>query len=61
LENIKILRINDDGRSFTLEVAGEMDGLIKTLAQFPVRDLAIHRPSLEELFLKYYKDEQGED
>jgi ABC-2 type transport system ATP-binding protein len=61
LANIKILRINNDGRSFTLEVAGEMDGLIKTLAQFPVRDLAIHRPSLEEVFLKYYKDDQGEE
>lgn len=61
LANIKILRINDDGRSFTLEVSGEMDGLIKTLAQFPVRDLAIHRPSLEEVFLKYYKDDQGKE
>jgi ABC-2 type transport system ATP-binding protein len=61
LANIKIMRINDDGRSYTLEVAGEMDGLIKTLAQFPVRDLAIHRPSLEEVFLKYYKDDPGEE
>ncbi len=60
LGNINILRINDDRRSFTLEVAGEMDGLIKTLAQYPVRDLAIHRPSLEEVFLKYYKDEEGQ-
>jgi len=55
------LRINDEQRSYTLEVAGEMDGLIKTLAQFPVRDLEIHRPSLEEVFLKYYKDDQGEE
>ena len=60
LGNINILRINDDRRSFTLEVAGEMDGLIKTLAQYPVRDIAIHRPSLEEVFLKYYKDEEGQ-
>lgn len=60
LGNIKILRINDDHRSYTLEVAGKMDGLIKTLAEHPVRDLAIHRPSLEEVFLKYYKDEDGE-
>ena len=60
LGNINILRINDDRRSFTLEVAGEMDGLIKTLAQYPVRDLAINRPSLEEVFLKYYKDEEGQ-
>jgi ABC-2 type transport system ATP-binding protein len=57
LANIKVLRMNDDHQSYTLEVAGEMDGLIKTLAQYPVRDLAIHRPSLEEVFMKYYQDE----
>ncbi|MFU8827624.1 MAG: ABC transporter ATP-binding protein [Brevefilum sp.] len=60
LQNVHILRINDDHRSYTIEVSGEMDGLIKTLAEHQVRDLAIHRPSLEELFLKYYKDEEGE-
>ena len=60
LSNIKVLRINDDHRSYTLEVAGEMDSFIKTLADYPVRDLAIHRPSLEEVFLKYYKDDTGE-
>ena len=61
LENIKVLRMNDDHHAYTLEVAGEMDGLIKTLAQYPVRDLAIHRPSLEEVFMKYYKDEGQEE
>ena len=61
LENIKVLRMNDDQHTYTFEVAGEMDGLIKTLAQFSVTDLAIHRPSLEEVFIKYYKDEGQED
>ncbi len=61
LENIKVLRMNDDQHTYTLEVAGEMDALIKTLAKYPVRDLAIHRPSLEEVFMKYYKDEEQED
>jgi ABC-2 type transport system ATP-binding protein len=60
LENLKILRVNDDRRLYTFEVAGEMDGFIKTLANFPVRDLSIHRPSLEEVFLKYYKDGEEE-
>lgn len=60
LENLKVLRINDDQRSYTLEVAGEMDGFIKTLAEFPVRELSIHRPSLEEVFLKYYQDDARE-
>jgi ABC-2 type transport system ATP-binding protein len=60
LANIKILRVNEGQHAYTFEVAGEMDGLIKTLAKFTVSDLAIHRPSLEEVFLKYYKDDDGE-
>jgi len=59
LSNINILRVNDNNRSYILEVQGEMDGLIKTLSNFPVSDLAIHRPSLEEVFLKYYKEEEA--
>lgn len=60
LSNVKVLRINNDHQSYTVEVQGEMDQFIKTLAGFPVRDLSIHRPSLEEVFLKYYKDENVE-
>lgn len=60
LPNITVLRVNDNLHSYTLEVTGEMDSLIKTLGDYSVRDLAIHRPSLEEVFLKYYKDENEE-
>lgn len=41
-----------------LQVEGEMDGLIKALAAFPVSDFEIERPSLEEIFLKYYKGQE---
>jgi len=61
LSNIKVLRINNEHQSYTLEVEGEMDGFIKKLAEFPVRELSIHRPSLEEIFLKYYKDDGKKD
>jgi ABC-2 type transport system ATP-binding protein len=44
-----------DGTDVTLQVAGEVDGLIKALAAFPVSDFDIHRPSLEEIFLAYYE------
>ena len=44
----------------TLQVAGEMDPLIKTLATFPVSDLETERPSLEEVFLTYYDARTGE-
>ncbi len=42
-----------------LQVEGEMDGLIKALAAFPVSDFEMERPSLEEIFLKYYKGQEG--
>jgi len=44
----------DDGMSVTLQVEGEMDALIKTLAAYPVVSLETERPSLEETFLAYY-------
>jgi hypothetical protein len=40
-------------------VAGEVDGLIKALAAFPVSDFETHRPSLEEIFLTYYEIDQA--
>ena len=50
----------DDGRSVLLQVEGEMDGLITALAAFPVSDFETERPSLEEIFLAYYEDDQKE-
>jgi ABC-2 type transport system ATP-binding protein len=50
----------DDGTSVLLQVEGEMDGLIKALAGFPVSDFETERPSLEEIFLAYYEDDQKE-
>lgn len=60
LENVAVIRVNDGQRAYTLEIRGEMDGFIKKLAAYPVRDLAIHRPSLEEVFLNYYRDDEEE-
>ena len=51
----------DDGTSVLLQVEGEMNGLIKALAAFPVSDFETERPSLEEIFLTYYEDDQKED
>lgn len=49
-----------NGTLVTLQVEGEMDGLIKTLAAFPVSDFDIERPSLEEIFLAYYETDEKE-
>jgi len=49
-----------DQTSLLLQVKGDMDQLIKTLAKYPVADFETHRPSLEEIFLAYYKNDQEE-
>ncbi len=46
-----------DGTSVLLNVAGEMDQLIKTLAAYPVIEVDTERPSLEEIFLAYYAEQ----
>jgi ABC-2 type transport system ATP-binding protein len=55
LQGVKIL-LTEDGASLTLQVEGEMDALIKSLASFPVSTIETERPSLEEIFLAYYKE-----
>lgn len=45
-----------NGRSITLEIEGDMEGLIKALSDLPVRDLETSKPSLEELFLRHYRE-----
>jgi len=46
----------DNATGVRLQVEGEVDSLIKALAQFPVSDFETERPSLEEAFLAYYDD-----
>jgi len=50
-----------DGSSVNLQVEGEMDKLIKALAAFPVADLEIDHPSLEEIFMAYYESDEKEE
>lgn len=47
----------DDERNILLQVEGEMDDLIKALANFPIVSVETERPSLEEIFLAYYEKE----
>jgi ABC-2 type transport system ATP-binding protein len=55
LPGVKLLGRDDRG-GVLLQVTGDMDGLIKALAAFPIRDFETERPSLEEVFLAYYND-----
>lgn len=61
LERIKGVRVleRSGGTELLLQVEGRMDALIKTLAEFPVLDLETERPTLEEVFLSYYVEEEG--
>lgn len=43
----------------TCTVAGELDALIKTAAQYQVVNVISHEPSMEEIFLAYYNREDG--
>jgi ABC-2 type transport system ATP-binding protein len=45
-----------DKTSVTLQVVGDMEKLVRTLGRFPVLDLETERPTLEEVFLTYYKE-----
>ena len=59
LPGVKVLGQDDRG-SVLLQVTGEMDGLIKALAAYPISDFETERPSLEEVFLAYYQDDHKE-
>jgi ABC-2 type transport system ATP-binding protein len=55
---VKVLS-QDDGQAVTLQIEGEMDKLIKTLAAFEVIEFETERPSLEEIFLAYYEADRN--
>lgn len=44
-----------NGLKVDLEVEGDMDRLIKFLANYNVKDLVTNTRSLEDIFLKYYQ------
>lgn len=58
IEGVKVLE-QTKGTELLLQVEGRMDALIKALAEFPVLDLETERPTLEEIFLSYYVEEEG--
>jgi ABC-2 type transport system ATP-binding protein len=50
-----------DGLRVRLDVDGEhLDAVVRHLSELGIRSLTSHPPTLEELFLRHYGDEQGE-
>lgn len=58
LAGVQVLTRTDE-KSLTLQVTGVMDGLIKALGAYPISEIETARPSLEDVFLAYYKKENG--
>lgn len=56
----KLIQSTDE-TTFTFQIEGDIDPLIKYLANYPIQDLFIERPSLEEAFLAYYGKEDDEE
>ncbi|MGV1050160.1 MAG: ATP-binding cassette domain-containing protein [Solirubrobacterales bacterium] len=50
--------IEVDGRRVSFQVAGELDPVVKALAGHHVLDVEAVRPSLEEVFLGYYRERE---
>ena len=55
ITGVRDIQIQDN--MLTCTVAGEIDTLIKTAAQYHVVNLISHEPSMEEIFLAYYNQE----
>jgi ABC-2 type transport system ATP-binding protein len=51
----------EDGHGVLLQVEGEMDALVKSLAAFPVSVFETERATLEEIFLAYYEKDRVDD
>ncbi len=57
LEQVEGVRslVAEDGTIVRMEVEGEMDALVKALAEYPVSRIETELPSLEEVFMIYYR------
>jgi ABC-2 type transport system ATP-binding protein len=50
-----------NGRTLTCTVHGSFDALLKAIGTRPVENLVSHEPSLEEVFLEYYRGDKSSD
>ncbi|MGH3470644.1 MAG: hypothetical protein ACRDPG_01190 [Nocardioidaceae bacterium] len=48
-----------EGSRLTATFAGSADPLVKALARYEVREIRSREDDLEEIFLRYYRDEAG--
>ncbi|MCL5962446.1 MAG: ABC transporter ATP-binding protein [Chloroflexi bacterium] len=59
-KEFELARVSDviaEGNTLRFSVRGNVDDLIKHCARFPIVDLYCEKPSLEDVFLAYYRQE----
>jgi ABC-2 type transport system ATP-binding protein len=49
--------ISNDGTTLTAGLTGDIDTVIKHLSRFDIRDMSIANPSLQDVFLDYYRED----
>jgi ABC-2 type transport system ATP-binding protein len=57
IEGVRDVQVHEN--ILTCTIAGEIDTLIKTAARYHVLNLISHEPSMEEIFLAYYNQEDN--
>ncbi len=56
VERVEVL---PDGRTLRVTIQGDLDPLVKLAARYPLANFISREPSLEDVFLRFYKNEGG--
>ena len=59
LAGIERLDALPDGRTLRLTIHGDIDPVVKVAARYPLTTFVSHEPSLEDVFLRFYQEEDG--
>jgi ABC-2 type transport system ATP-binding protein len=59
LPGLELVDLAPDGVTLRLVVQGNVDRLIKLAAQYPLVNMVSQEPSLEDIFLRYYREDNA--
>jgi len=51
------LLISNNDNKYIFRITGEINKVLQRVSELPVKDIRIYRPSLEKVFMKFYKNE----
>jgi len=52
--------VSMDGTTLTAKLTGDIDKIIKLLSRFDIKDMSLPNPSLQDVFLDYYRVEESD-